>query len=130
MILVVEDEAMVRRLAVAVLERMGFEVVEASDGIEAVEVFKEHRDRIQVVLCDVTMPRMDGWATLSALRRIEPGIPVILTSGFDEAHANAGDHGERPEAFLGKPWRLEQMRNVLRDLLEGWDGQGGLTRWE
>lgn len=129
-ILVVEDEAMVRRLAVAVLERMGFEVVEAADGVEAVEVFTKHRERIQVVLCDVTMPRMDGWETLSALRRIEPGIPVILTSGYDEAHADAGDLGERPEAFLGKPWQLEQMRDVLGKALEGWDGPQGLIRWE
>jgi CheY-like chemotaxis protein len=95
-VLVVEDNEMVRRLAVRILEKMGFRVLEAADGVEALEVFEEHRDRIRVVLCDVTMPRMGGWETLSALRRIDPEIPVILTSGYDEAIATAGSHPKSP----------------------------------
>jgi two-component system, cell cycle sensor histidine kinase and response regulator CckA len=129
-VLVVEDNDMVRKLAVRVLGQMGFQVLEAVDGVEALEVFQEHRDRIQVVLCDVTMPRMGGWETLAALRRIDPELPVILTSGYDEASASEGRHRDRPDAFVEKPWQLDGLRNVLRELVGGLDGGHGLIRWE
>lgn len=128
-VLVVEDNPMVRRLAVRVLGQMGFRVVEAADGMEAVEVFEEHRDRIRVVLCDVTMPRMGGWDTLAALRRIDPDVPVILTSGYDEESTTPVDRSDRPDAFLGKPWQLKQLREVLAKVVKGLDG-GGLVRWD
>jgi two-component system, cell cycle sensor histidine kinase and response regulator CckA len=130
-VLVVEDNEMVRKLAVRILGKMGFQVLEAADGLEALEVFEEHRGRIRVVLCDVTMPRMGGWETLAALRRIDREIPVILTSGYDEATATAGNHPEQPDAFVGKPWTLEQLREVLAtvvgDLLTGGHGP---SRWD
>jgi PAS domain S-box-containing protein len=129
-VLVVEDDPTVRRLAVRILGQMGFRVVEAADGVEAVEVFEEHRDRIRVVLCDVTMPRMGGWDTLAAIRRINPEIPVILTSGYDEASATPQGHPDRPDAFLGKPWQLKQLRDVLARVVERLDGGPGLARWE
>ncbi len=113
-VLVVEDDEMVRKLAVRILGRMGLDALEAGDGVEAVEVFEAHRDRVRVVLCDVTMPRMGGWETLQALRRIDPDLPVILTSGYAEAIATAGSHAEEPDAFLDKPWELDQLRDVLR----------------
>lgn len=129
-VLLVEDNEMVRRLAVKVLGQMGFRVLEAADGVEALEVFGEHRDRIRIVLCDVTMPRMGGWETLEALRRIDPEIPVILTSGYDEASTTAGSHPEQPDAFVGKPWQLEQLRDVLAEVMGGTDGGHGLIRWK
>jgi two-component system, cell cycle sensor histidine kinase and response regulator CckA len=130
-VLVVEDNEMVRSLAVRILGRMGFQVLEAADGMEALEVFEEHRDRIGVVLCDVTMPRMGGWETLTALRRIDPKVPVILTSGYDEATATPGSHPERPDAFVSKPWHLEQLRDVLARAVEGLLAGGSDTsRWE
>ena len=129
-LLLVEDNEMVRRLAVKVLGQMGFHVLEAADGVEALEVFGEQRDRIRIVLCDVTMPRMGGWETLEALRRIDPEIAVILTSGYDEASAIAGDHPEQPNAFVGKPWQLEQLRDVLTEVIGGLDGGHGLIRWK
>ncbi|TVP54382.1 MAG: PAS domain-containing sensor histidine kinase [Gemmatimonadales bacterium] len=130
-VLVVEDNEMVRKLAVRILGRMGFRVLEAADGVEALDVFEEHRDEIKVVLCDVTMPRMGGWETLTALRRIDPTIPVILTSGYDEAIATAGSHLEQPDAFVGKPWQLEQLRDVLSRVVDGLLGGGhGPSRWE
>ena len=129
-VLVVEDNEMVRRLAVRILARMGFRAVEAADGVEALEVFEAHRDQVGVVLCDVTMPRMGGWDTLAALRRIDSEIPVILTSGYEEASAPPGDHPDRPDAFLGKPWQLEQLRGVLVKVLESRGGSQSLGRLE
>jgi CheY-like chemotaxis protein len=101
------------------LTRLGYTVLEAKDGAEAVEVFKQHQDEVRCVLSDLTMPRMDGWETLAALRKLSPNIPVILSSGYDEAQvmAGAGEHPEVPNAFLGKPYRLQDLKDTIRHTL-------------
>ena len=113
LVLVVEDEPMLRDLTRTVLRDIGYQVVEAADGAEAVAVFREHHDQILCVLCDLTMPGMDGWATLEALRRLRPNVPVILASGYDEAQVMAGDHAERPQAFLHKPYLSADLQAAL-----------------
>jgi len=112
-LLLIEDEQAVRKIVGTMLTRLGFAVIEATDGLEAVEVFRRHKDEIRCVLCDLTMPRMNGWQTLAALRKLAPGIPVILASGYDEAQVMAGDHAEWPQAFLGKPYRLKGLRDAI-----------------
>jgi CheY-like chemotaxis protein len=116
-ILLVEDEEMVRDMAKRMLTRMGFAVLEAKDGVEAVEVFRQRQNEISCVLCDLTMPRMNGWETLTALRKLAPDIPVILASGYDEAHAMAGDHPELPQVFLGKPYMLKGLSEAISNAL-------------
>lgn len=112
-ILLVEDEPDVRKLGGEVLMSLGFTVLLAKDGVEAVEVFRQHQDEVRCVLSDLTMPRMNGWETLAALRKLAPGLPVILASGYDEAHAMAGGHPERPQAFLSKPYRVQELRDAI-----------------
>ena len=116
-VLLIEDEEQVRNMAEVMLTRLGYTVLEARDGIEAVEIFRQHQDEIRCVLSDLTMPRMDGWETLAALRKISPDIPVILSSGYDEAQVMAGEHPERPQAFLGKPYGLKELCGVIGRLL-------------
>jgi PAS domain S-box-containing protein len=116
-VLLVEDEPMVRDMARTMLGELGFAVLEAKDGIEALEVFRRHRDRVRCVLSDLTMPRMDGWETLAALRRLAPGIPVILASGYDQAQVMVGDHPERPQDFLSKPYRLAELGKAVHRAL-------------
>jgi CheY-like chemotaxis protein len=116
-VLVVEDEPVVRRTLALVLRRSAVAVLEAEDGVAAVELFRQHRDEIGCVLCDLTMPRMNGWETLTALRQLAPGIPVILASGYSEAQAMAGDHPERPQAFLHKPYDLRALIGEIRQIL-------------
>jgi CheY-like chemotaxis protein len=116
-VLLVEDDELLRQTAATTLTRLGFTVQDAKDGTEAVEVFRLHQDTIRFVLCDVTMPHMDGWETLVALRRLAPGIPVILTGGYDEAHVMADDYDEQPQAFLGKPYELNALRDAIRHTL-------------
>jgi two-component system, cell cycle sensor histidine kinase and response regulator CckA len=112
-VLVVDDEPYLRKAVTLVLKRSGFTVYEAKDGVEAVEVFQQHRDEIGCVLCDLTMPRMDGWETLTALRKLAPDIPVILSSGYSEAQAMAGEHPELPQAFLSKPYEWTALKDVI-----------------
>lgn len=117
-VLIVEDEEQVRQMIRIMLKRLNFDVLEASDGIEAVEMFQQHPDHIRCVICDLTMPRMNGWETIAALRRLSSDIPVILSSGYDEERVMAGDHREVPQAFLGKPYQFKDLRETLQQVLD------------
>jgi CheY-like chemotaxis protein len=112
-VMLVEDDEMMRKMAATMLTRLGFTVLAAKDGVEAVELFQQHQDEIRCVLCDLTMPRMGGSETLAAVRAIRTGIPVVLASGYDEARVMAGDHPERPQAFLGKPYEFEDLSDAI-----------------
>ena len=116
-VLVAEAEREVRRLLSAFLKEQGYQVLEAADGVEAETVFRSHQNEIQCVLTALTMPAKNGWETIEALRRISPDIYIILSSGYDEARAMAGQHAEKPQVFLRKPYNLQ-------DLLEAIQGSG------
>jgi PAS domain S-box-containing protein len=118
-VLLVEDEPMVRKLGQSALTSLGFAVLLAGDGVEAIEVFRQHKDEVRCVVCDVTMPRMDGWGTLAALRKLAPGLPVVLASGYDKAQVMVGNHPELPEAFLSKPYHLQELGDAIRRALAG-----------
>jgi len=122
-VLVIDDEPQLLKLAARMITLLGFEVLTAKDGMEGVEVFREHQDQIRLVLSDLTMPRMDGWATLVALRKIRPDVPVILASGYDEASVMSGDHPEWPQMFLGKPYSLEDLREAIEKVQKAIDSE-------
>ena len=112
-ILLVDDDEFLLASTGALIERMGFTLLTAKDGLEAVEVFQRHRDEIRCVITDLTMPRMDGWETLTALRRLDPALPVILSSGYDKAQVMSGQHLDYPQGFLSKPYSLRQLSDAL-----------------
>jgi two-component system, cell cycle sensor histidine kinase and response regulator CckA len=112
-ILLVDDDLPLLETAADLLEVIGFSVLSAKDGIEALEVFRAHQNEIRCVITDLTMPRLDGWGTLSALRELDPTLPVILTSGYDRVQVMAGEHAEHPQAFLGKPFSLKQLQEAV-----------------
>ncbi|MBU1566056.1 MAG: PAS domain S-box protein [Proteobacteria bacterium] len=116
-VLLVEDDAIVREITSVMLSTMGFTVLRALDGIEAVEKFRQHKDEILFVLSDVAMPRMNGWETLIALRQIVPGIPMILASGYSEEQVMERVHSERPQFFLGKPYGFKDLRDAINRAL-------------
>jgi two-component system cell cycle sensor histidine kinase/response regulator CckA len=114
-VLLVDDEANVRFSTQLLLEDVGMEVIPARDGVEALEVFAQHAARIGVVLLDLTMPRMDGIATLKELRRVAPHVPVVLTSGYG---ARAEAPGEvTPDATLAKPYTADALVAALRSVM-------------
>ena len=115
--LVADDEPMVLDFAVAALESMGFDVIQARDGAEAVARFLESPDRFRLVLLDLTMPRMDGLEALAELRRTRPSIPVILSSGYD-ADAAAQKLVELGQVrFLPKPYPIRELRRMVGDAM-------------
>ena len=115
-VLVVEDEPGLRKTLTQLLQLAGFKVFAAEDGVAGVELFEQHRDEIQCVVCDLSMPRLDGWGTLTALRQLAPGLPVILSSGYDSAQVMAGQHPELPQAFLQKPYALKDLIQVINQV--------------
>jgi len=117
-ILLVDDDESLLMTVGALVELLGFGLLTARDGVEALAVFERHRAEIRCVVTDLTMPRMDGWETLEALRRLEPGLPVVLASGYDRALVMAGAHPELPQAFLAKPFDLAQLREALGQALD------------
>ena len=119
-LLLVDDDELLRDSACELIGLLGFTVLTAKDGVEALEVFRQHQAEIRCVLTDLTMPRLDGWGLLAALRQLDPNLPVILASGYDKAQVLAGNHSDRPQAFLSKPFDLQQLRDAL--------GQALLTR--
>jgi PAS domain S-box-containing protein len=120
LVLVVDDEEGVRTVAQGVLERVGFDVLEARDGREGVDVFRERAGDIRAVLLDMTMPRMSGVEALREIRRIRQDVPVILSSGYSEE--DAADHfrfGEdEMSGFIQKPYAAAGLVDKLREVLE------------
>ena len=117
LVLLVEDEEIVRNTMGAILRRLGFDVLAAKDGGEALEIFRRRPEEIRLVITDLTMSGMNGWNTIAALRKIRPEIPVILASGYDNAHVMASDHAEKPQAFLHKPFEVKTLQETLERVL-------------
>jgi CheY-like chemotaxis protein len=116
-VLVIDDEPAVRKLARRVIEGQGLEVVSASDGVEALALFRTRSGDIGCVLLDASMPRLSGAETFVALQALKPGVPVILTSGHDEGDALVAFRANGPRAFLQKPFAAEDLLQKLGEAL-------------
>lgn len=117
-ILLVEDQDMVRRMGERMIEHLGFEVLSAADGKAALELFQSHADRIACVITDLSLPEMDGWEILAAIREIDAEMPVILASGYDQSQAMNGRRNDLLQAFLHKPYRQADLKAAIARALE------------
>jgi CheY-like chemotaxis protein len=99
------------------INRLGYTVIEAQDGVEAVKLFQERQNEIDCIISDLTMPRMDGWETLAELRKMGADVPVILASGYDKKSVMSGDHPELPQGFLNKPYSISALKEVLMEVI-------------
>ena len=109
-ILLVDDEEAIRKLATHMLERMGFNVRVASDGREAVDVFRKHSSEIVCVLLDLSMPHMNGEQAFQELRRIKADVRVILSSGYAEADIESRFAGQGIAGFIQKPYTSANLK--------------------
>jgi CheY-like chemotaxis protein len=117
-ILVIDDEEIVRRTARAMLERFGYRVLLAEDGMQGIKRFRERASQIDVILLDMTMPVMGGAETLRILRRIQPEVKVIVSSGNNEVEAIRGFNGEKPTDFVQKPYTSARLAEAVRSVLD------------
>jgi CheY-like chemotaxis protein len=113
-VLVIDDEETVRQVSTEMLKSMGFECVAAVDGKQGLDLFAEHPDAFDAVLLDLTMPQMGGAETLVQLRRLQPKIPIILMSGYNEQEAVGKLRGHNMTGFIQKPFQREGLQDVLR----------------
>jgi DNA-binding NtrC family response regulator len=118
-VLVVDDEHLVRIMVQLGLERNGFDVWLASNGWDAIDLYRKHRDRIAVVLLDVRMTGPSGPQTLDALRELNPKVLACFMGG-DTGAPDPEELRQRGAAhFIAKPFRLEQLTDTLRRLVNG-----------
>ena len=116
-VLIVDDEDTVRAVGEQMLDRMGFSVLTASDGREALKLYSEHTEEIVCVLLDLTMPHMNGEEVFSAMRRLNPGVKVVLCSGYNEQDATQRFAGKGLSGFIQKPYDMALLREKLIKIL-------------
>jgi len=112
LVLLVDDEETVRDIGSAMLKKLGFTVITANDGLEALEKFKGNTD-ICFVILDLTMPQMDGMQCCQELQLIKPDVKVIISSGYSEYEVTQKFAGKGLAGFIQKPYRLTVLREVL-----------------
>jgi len=116
-VLVVEDEEPIRRVAQRVLERHGYRVLSAVDGLEALQIFREHEHQISLIVTDVVMPRMGGRALFETLRAAGKQVPVMFTSGYSRTEAPETADIDPSIPYLAKPWSVEQLVAMVREVV-------------
>jgi two-component system, cell cycle sensor histidine kinase and response regulator CckA len=117
-ILIIDDELFVRQAARSMLERYGYTVLEAENGREGIDLFRGANGTISLVILDMTMPVMSGDETLRNLRLIEPGVPVLLSSGYNEVEAIRRFTGKELAGFIQKPYTVVELLKTVRNALD------------
>ena len=119
LILVIEDEELVRDLIVRMVEHLGYGSCAAVNGIHGVELFQKNCDQIDLVLLDLTMPEIDGTEVLRKLRVIKPDVRVIIMSGFNKDQTISRFEDDQPNGFVQKPYTTSELRAELTRVIGG-----------
>ena len=117
-VLVVDDEAMVLDAAVKVLKRLGYTVLEAKSGREAVKVYEENKDTIDMVLLDMIMPDMGGGKAYDRMKEINPKVKVLLSSGYSIESEAKEILTRGCDGFIQKPFSLSELSQRVREILD------------
>ncbi len=118
-ILLVDDEEMIRDLGKQILTMEGYTVITAEDGLEAVDLFLAGKGTIDLVLLDLTMPRMSGLEVMERIRKVDSKVKVVLSSGYRAEEAHDRERFSGASAFLSKPYRMDVLSRTVRDVLDG-----------
>jgi len=122
--MIADDEPAIRKVMEMMLRRLGFEVLAAEDGVQALDLLSSVEEAPSLVFLDYSMPRMDGPSTLAAIQAAWPGLPVVLCSGYD-AEELAGKMTADATAYLQKPIRYSDLARVLEMILDDRDPPSG-----
>jgi CheY-like chemotaxis protein len=114
-VLLVDDEETVRGIGAEMLKELGFSVITAEDGRDAVEKFKSAPD-IAFVILDLTMPHIDGEQCFRELRQLKSDIKVIMSSGFNEQEVTQKFVGKGLAGFIQKPYKLSVLRKAIQEI--------------
>jgi two-component system, cell cycle sensor histidine kinase and response regulator CckA len=116
LILVVDDEVAVQEVTQITLETHGYKVMTASDGVEAIALYAEHKHEISVVVLDMMMPFLDAATTVRTLNKINPQVQIIAMSGLATQESLGKTMGEQIQAFLAKPFTAQELLSLLHHL--------------
>ena len=117
-ILLVDDERAVRDIGSFMLSRIGFRVLTASDGLQAIDVMQQHVSEVDCVVLDLSMPNMDGSACFHRLRELRPDVYVVFSSGFSNQEFEERFPNETSVHFIQKPYQMKTLATILRELLK------------
>jgi CheY-like chemotaxis protein len=116
-LLLVEDDATVRKVTKTLLEELGYSVIEATDGEHAVKLFRENRERVQFVVSDMIMPKLSGKDVHKELQKIKPDIKILFISGYAaDILKQKGIENEKIN-FISKPLRADVLSRKIREVL-------------
>ncbi|MFO7687728.1 MAG: response regulator [Desulfobacterales bacterium] len=118
-VLLVDDEEMIHHVCAAMLETMGYLVVAARSGKQAVDAVRQNMPGIDLVILDLTMPGMDGGQTFDCIREIQPAMPVILSSGYAVNGQVKKIMQKGCNGFIQKPFNFSELSQKVRETLDG-----------
>ena len=112
-VLVVEDEWLMRRLLERILSSENTSVLLAADGQEALDIYRDHKGEINVVLLDLGLPKISGWEVFNNLKQENPDVCIVVASGYMEPDVKSKMHDAGVEHFIEKPYKLDQLVETL-----------------
>jgi len=113
----VDDEPEVRELGRAILERFGYQVIMAKDGKEALEIYQNQKDKINMVILDLIMPGLSGAETLKELKKINPAIKVLISSGYSSLETTREVIDSGTKGFITKPFPIKELLLKVQKIL-------------
>jgi two-component system cell cycle sensor histidine kinase/response regulator CckA len=116
-VLLIDDDEMVVDVGELILNNSGYDVVSAKSGKEAIDVYKENHGRIDMVILDMILPDMDGGDTYDRLKEINPGIKVLLASGYDKDYQGSDIMERGCDGFIQKPFNMNELLEKIRGIL-------------
>lgn len=117
-ILLVDDELNIVETSKEVLESLGYQVLIASNGVEALDVYAMHQESIDLVMIDVVMPKMGGVEAVQQMQQLSPNLKVIYSTGYDKDAAMAGYRHQKEVAILTKPYDIQLLSQTIRQQLD------------
>ena len=116
-VFLIDDDDMIADVSEMILKNSGYDVVSAKSGKEAIEVYKENHSRIDMVILDMILPDMDGGDTYDRLKEINPGIKVLLASGYDIDYQGRDIMERGCDGFIQKPFNMNELLEKIRGIL-------------
>lgn len=117
LILIVDDEASIREITTTSLEKYNYKAITASDGIEAIALYAQHKNEIKAAIIDMMMPNMDGATTINTLKKMNPLLPIITVSGLPISEQVLLNKTYKHPAFLPKPYTTQELLQSLHQVL-------------
>ena len=118
-ILLVEDDKLIILIASNMIKKLGFSVIEALNGREALDLYQQNAAEITLVVTDMGMPVMDGYALFRELKKLKPELPIIISSGFGTVDVTSRIASNDIAGLVGKPYSFDTLREVLKSVVEG-----------